>query len=132
MLEFLFNKIAGLMACNLISTSFQKKLQHRFLPSLLNHVSWVVKWITWTVCVKFLCRSRGLRGSKYFWRWLRGSNFFACLGQIYFCAGLCLGQNILRGSKIFAWVKFFFAWVKFLFAWVSFYLLDEIISLYYN
>ena len=54
----------------------------------------------------------------------------------------------LRGSNIFAWVKFFFAWVfawvktfyvgpkilrgSIFFALVNFYLLDKIILLYYN
>ena len=53
-------------------------------------------------------------------RELRGSNFYVG------CVGLCLGQNVLRGSKIFAWVIFFF----FFLALVNFYLLDEIILLY--
>ena len=77
----------------------------------------------------------GLHGSKYF---LHGSTFYVgdnfyvvcmgpiylCMGQIFlhgfkfFCVGLCVGQNFLRGSKIFAMVNF--------------YLLDEIVLLYYN
>ena len=53
-------------------------------------------------------------------RELCGLNFYVG------CVGLCLGQNVLRGSKIFTWVIFFF----FFLALVNFYLLDEIILLY--
>ena len=90
---------------------------------------------TWVAWVKFLRWLHGLRGSKYF---LRGSKFYVghnsyvgCVGQIYFfvgqfflrgsksfCLDLCVGQIFLRGSIIFALVNF--------------YLLDEIILLYYN
>ena len=70
-------------------------------------------WVAW---VKFLRGLHGLVGSKYF---LRGSAFYVghnfyvvCVGQTCFCVGqifcvsLCMGQNFLRGSKIFAWVNF--------------------------
>ena len=77
----------------------------------------------------------GLHGSKYFSHgstFYVGDNFYVvcmgpiylCMGQIFlhgfkfFCVGLCVGQNFLRGSKIFAMVNF--------------YLLDEIVLLYYN
>ena len=37
-----------------------------------------------------------------------GHNFsVGYVGRIYFCVGLCVGENILRGSKIFAWSFFF-------------------------
>ena len=96
-------------------------------------VTWVASvrgsvgpWVAW---VKFLRGLHGLRGSKYFYV---GHNFYVgCVGQIYFCVDqiffhgskffcvdLCMGQNFLRGSKIFVLVNF--------------YLLDEIILLYYN
>ena len=55
--------------------------------SLLNCVGYVSAWIAW---VKLLRGVRGLHGSKYF---LRGSTS---------CVGCVVGQNILRGSKIFA------------------------------
>ena len=45
-----------------------------------------------------------------------GPNFLC--GSNFFCVDLCVGQNFLRGSKIFSLVNF--------------YLLDEIILLYYN
>ena len=45
-----------------------------------------------------------------------GYNFtVVCVGQIYFCMGLCVGQNILRGSKIFVWVGVFFCMYQLLF-----------------
>ena len=75
-------------------------------------------------------KSRGLRGNvgcvSYVGQniFYVGHNFYVgCVGQIFlcgskwFCVGLCLDQNFLRGSKIFALVNF--------------YLLDEIILLYY-
>ena len=95
----------------------------------------LVTWVTW---VRGL---RGLRGSDFYLGCLGyvsqnifyvGHNFYVgCVGQIYFsmgqtflsgsnlfCVGLCVGQNFLRGPKIFALINF--------------YLLDEIILLYYN
>ena len=102
---------------------------------LLGNVGYVGAWVAWVTWVKFLPGLLGLRESKYF---LRGSTFYVghnfyvgCVGQIYFsmgqtflsgsnlcCVGLCVGQNFLRGPKIFALINF--------------YLLDEIILLYYN
>ena len=95
----------------------------------------LVTWVTW---VRGL---RGLRGSDFYLGCLGyvsqnifyvGHNFYAgCVGQKYFsmgqiflsrsnlfCVGLCVDQNFLRGPKIFALINF--------------YLLDEIILLYYN
>ena len=94
-------------------------------------VTWVM-WVrelrgsvgAWVAWVKFLRGLRGLRGSKYF---LRGSTFYVghdfyvdYVSQIYFCVGqfflrgskfvylgLYMGQNVLHGSKFFAWVNFF-------------------------
>ena len=102
--------------------------------------------------VTWVTRVRGLRGSVGLWvHGLRGSIFYVgcvdyvgqntfyvghnfylgCVGRIYFCVGqiffrgsnffcvdLCMGQNFLRGSQIFVLVNF--------------YLLDEIVLLYYN
>ena len=89
-------------------------------------------WVTWV---------RGLCGSNFYVGYMSyvGQNIFY-VGQHftwviifmwvawvkYFCVGLCMGQNFLRESKIFVWVKFFF------FSLVNFYLLEEIILLYYN
>ena len=37
-----------------------------------------------------------------------GHNFsVGYVGRICFCVGLCVGENILPGSKIFVWVLFF-------------------------
>ena len=70
-------------------------------------------------------KSHGFRGNVG----CVGHNIYVgCKGQIYFCVGLCVGKKFLRGSKIFPWIKFFF----FFFALVKFYLLDEIILIYYN
>ena len=95
-------------------------------------MGYLVTWVAWV---------RGLRGSDFYVGCMSyvgqntfyvGNNFYVgCLGQIYFCVDqiffrgskffcvdLCMGQNFLRGSKIFVLVNF--------------YLLDEIILLYYN
>ena len=65
----------------------------------------VVTWLTWV---------SGLRGSNFYVGCVGyvGHNFCAgCVVQIYFCVGLCVRQNILRWSKIFAWVFFIFFFV---------------------
>ena len=73
------------------------------------YIGTLVAWVAW---VNFLRGLRGLRGSKYF---LRGSTFYVG----------CVGQNFLRGSISFTWVKIFclsqffvgsnfFAWIIFL------------------
>ena len=68
-----------------------------FSTSLLNRANLVVMWVTWV---------RELPGSVGAWvAWIEyflcGSTFYVGLnfyvGQIYFC----VGQNYLRGSKIF-------------------------------
>ena len=76
-----------------------------FLMSLLDRVGCVGHIFTWATWVKI------------FFTWV------ACVK--FFSLRLCVGQKFLCGSKIFVWVKFFFALV-------NFYVLDEIILLYYN
>ena len=81
--------------------------EHPVKESLLNHVG---AWFAWVAWVKFL---PGLRGSnifgwvKFFFAWV-----FAWVKTFY------VGPKILRGSIFFTLVNF--------------YLLDEIILLYYN
>ena len=84
--------------------------------SLLNHVGCVGCVGAWVEWVKFLCGLCGLRGSKYF---LRESTFY--VGHSFYLG--CVGRKFLRRS---------FLLLLLLFAWLSFYLLDEIILLYYN
>ena len=70
-----------------------------FLRELRGNVS---PWVAW---VNFLRELRGLRGSRYF---LRGSMFYVghnfyvgCVGQIYFCVGLCVGQLLFTRRDYF-------------------------------
>ena len=59
-------------------------------------------WVAWV---------RKLRGSNFYVGCVGyvGHNFcVGSVGQIYFCLGLCVRQNILSMSKTFAWVFFFF------------------------
>ena len=59
---------------------------------------------------------RGLHGSNYYVGWVgyMGQNIFyvrhnfyvGCVGQIYFCVGQNFLRGSLRGSKIYAWIKF--------------------------
>ena len=66
-----------------------------FLSRMLNHVGYVVTWVTWA---EFL---RGLRGSKLFFAWVKTfcvSQIFMRGSKTYFCVG----------SKFFAFVDCFY------------------------
>ena len=84
-------------------------------------------------CGKESGKSRGLRGNVGYvgawFTWVHGCVGY--VGQIFLRGSNFFLHGSLRASKFFTWVQNF--WVgQFFFTFVNFYLLDEIILLYYN
>ena len=83
--------------------------ERKSILSLLNRVGCVVTWVTW---VRGFGRCVGCIGQIFTWvAWVK----YFCVGPIFICVDLCVGQNFLRGSKIFARVNLFLRWSTFIY-----------------